>query len=200
MPGAIGGKNVICSNNDTCVGFGSNWFCAGAVRISSKIVEGVCLPTGEERGVSGTPCLGNKDCRSFLCLVRMLRRRQKVSAQLIAKPISTARTMLCASELASIPDRVLMRRRLGRGFAPLNPALTYCNAQDKCPEGGSARSSSSLQNSSSNTGVWRPAEIRLWVNHARVLLNALQHAACSVASTVLGLLHQCVPEEARRLS
>ena len=136
MPGAVGGKNVICSNNDTCVGFGDNWFCAGAVRISSKIVEGVCLPTGEERGVSGSPCLGNKDCRSFLCF---------------GEDAETETEGECAAHCETnkhCQDNALcigIGFNTGQGFdeatawaglcSSESGSLTYCNAQAKCPEG-----------------------------------------------------------------
>jgi hypothetical protein len=136
MPGPIGGKNVICSMDDFCVGFGTDWFCAGAVRVSTKIVEGVCLPSGEARGASGTECMDNKECRSFLC------RGEDTGS---GTPGECAAH--CENNKHCQPNALCIGVgfNTGQGFdeatawaglcSSMEGSLTYCGSQAVCPEG-----------------------------------------------------------------
>ena len=67
MPGLVQDKSIICSKDADCVSIQSGMTCGAAVLISSKIVDGVCVPDAD-RASSGDTCSDNQDCKSLMCM------------------------------------------------------------------------------------------------------------------------------------
>ncbi len=141
MPGLVQDKNIICSKDADCAGVQSGMICGAAVLVSSKIVDGICVP-GAERAVVGEACSKNTDCMSLMCLGEDPENGEdgyctshcETNAQCLDGHLCTGIGFITEDDTDETSAWGGYCLDIGID-TEAGEELTYCTSQSKCPDG-----------------------------------------------------------------
>jgi len=134
-PGNVSGVPIICSENADCT-MGNNFHCAGAINVGNRVVEGVCLPTGD-LAPSGSDCFDPNECASLLCLGED--EENNIPGQCVDHCETNADCPGAGDLCVGIGYVVTSGAEVPGAWAGLcidaQSSQTYCNKADKCGDG-----------------------------------------------------------------